>query len=93
MPITVALPGALRPYAGGRAEVALEERCATLRDALTALAARHGGVVDRVLDERGEIRRHVNVFVDGEDVRFAEGLETAVREGSTVTVVPAVSGG
>lgn len=93
MPITIALPGALREYAGGRAEVAVDGGCATVADALRALAARHAGVVDRVMDERGAVRQHVNVFVDGDDIRFADGLRTPVRPGSTLVIVPAVSGG
>ena len=61
-------------------------------DALAALAERHGGVMDRVTDERGA-SPHVNVFVDGENVRFLNGLGTALGEESTIVIVPAVSGG
>lgn len=93
MATTVALPDALRSFAEGRSEVALEERCATVEEALRALAGRHPGVVDRVLDERGRVRPHVNVFVDGENIRFLDGLGTAVGPGSTLVIVPAVSGG
>jgi molybdopterin synthase sulfur carrier subunit len=93
MGITIALPGALQPYAGGSAEVTLADRCRTVADALAALAARHGGVIDRVTDERGELRPHVNVFVDGENVRFLDGLGTELGEASTIVIVPAVSGG
>ena len=50
-------------------------------------------LMDRVTDERGELRPHVNVFVDGENVRFLDGLGTALGEGSTIVIVPAVSGG
>ncbi len=93
MGITVALPGALQPYAGGSAEVALAGGCRTVADALAALAGLHGGVVDRVTDERGALRPHVNLFVDGENVRFLDGLATRLGEGSTIVIVPAVSGG
>lgn len=93
MAITIALPSALQPYAGGSLEVRLEDRCRTVGDALGALAGRHGGVMDRVMDERGQIRQHVNVFVDGDDIRFLDGLRTAVGEASTIVIVPAVSGG
>jgi len=92
MEITIALPSALQPYAAGTSEVTLESR-GTVGDALGALAGRYPGVVDRVVDESGAVRRHVNVFVDGEDIRFLEGLATAVREGSTIVIFPAVSGG
>jgi molybdopterin converting factor small subunit len=92
--ITVDVPGALQAYARGRT-VVLDggPSCATVRDALLALGERCPGVVDRVLDERGELRPHVNVFVDGENVRFLDGLGTALGEGSTIVIVPAVSGG
>jgi molybdopterin converting factor small subunit len=93
MEITFALPGALQPFAGGAPEVTLDAGGATVADALAALAGRHGGVVDRVLTERGEVRQHVNVFVDGDNIRFLAGLETPVARGSTITIVPAVSGG
>jgi len=93
MPITVELPSALRPYAGGSPEVTLQDRVATVRDALDVLAGRHAGVVDRVMDERGAVRQHVNVFVDGENIRFLDGLGTGVGESSTIVIVPAVSGG
>jgi sulfur-carrier protein len=93
MAITIALPSALQPYAGGSLEVMLDGRCGTVGDALGALAGRHGGVVDRVIDERGELRKHVNVFVDGDNVRWLDGLKTAVEEDSTIVIVPAVSGG
>ncbi|HET7231272.1 MAG TPA: ubiquitin-like small modifier protein 1 [Longimicrobium sp.] len=93
MAITIALPGALRPYAGGSLEVMVDERCDTVEDVLGALAVHHAGVVDRVVDETGELRRHVNVFVDGDNVRWLEGLQTAVEADSTIVIVPAVSGG
>jgi MoaD family protein len=93
MAITFALPSALLRFAGGRSQVALDARCRTVGDALQALAETHGGVVDRVLDEQGEVRRHVNVFVDGENVRFLGGLQTPVEESSTIVIFPAVSGG
>jgi sulfur-carrier protein len=93
MSITVELPSALLPYAGGSAEVLLDAPCRDVRFALRTLADRHPGVVDRVLDERGDVRQHVNVFLDGESIRFLDGLETAVSDGSTIVIVPAVSGG
>ncbi|HEU0016347.1 MAG TPA: ubiquitin-like small modifier protein 1 [Longimicrobium sp.] len=93
MPVTIALPSALQPYAGGRAEVRIDAHGGTVRDVLGALADRHGGVVDRVMDETGRVRQHVNVFVDGDNIRFLDGLGTPVGEGSTIVIVPAVSGG
>jgi len=91
--VTFALPGALQPFAGGRAEVSCRAPHGTVHHALAALAALHPGVVERVLDERSAQRRHVNLFVDGENTRFLHGLDSAVAEGATITIVPAVSGG
>lgn len=93
MPITVALPGALQPYAEGSPEVRLDAGCTNVGEVLCALAGRYAGVVDRVMDEQGRVRQHVNVFVDGDNIRFLDGLRTPVEAGSTVTIVPAVSGG
>ncbi|HEX6747838.1 MAG TPA: ubiquitin-like small modifier protein 1 [Longimicrobium sp.] len=93
MAITIALPSALQAFAGGSLEVTLEDRCETVGDALDALAGRYAGVVDRVMNERGELRQHVNVFVDGDNIRFLDGLRTPVEPRSTIVIVPAVSGG
>ena len=93
MGITIELPDVLLPYSGGAPEVTLEERSRTVGDALSALAARHAGIVDRVMNERGEVREHVNIFVDGDNIRFLDGLGTALEEGSTLTILAAVSGG
>lgn len=91
--VTVELPSVLQQYAGGRALVPLDTRCTTAREALAALARRHPGVVDRVLDERGEVRQHVNIFIDERNIRFESGLDTPVGDGSTLYILAAVSGG
>ena len=91
--ITFELPRALRPHASGSTEVVVEQECATVRDALAALAAQWPGVTERVLDERGQIRPHVNIFVESESVRFLDGLDTPIAERDTITILPAVSGG
>jgi molybdopterin converting factor small subunit len=91
--ITIELPRALQPYAQGSGAVVLDDACATVGDALAALAAQWPGVLDRVLDERGELRPHVNVFVGDESVRFLGGLAAPLAARSTITIVPAVSGG
>lgn len=93
MPITFVLPGPLRPYADGRAELAFDLSSCTVEEALAALAERHPALVDRILTERGELRRHVNVFVGEEDIRYAGGLLAPVPDGATIAIVPAVSGG
>jgi sulfur-carrier protein len=89
--VTVRLPSQLRGLAGGAGEVSVE--AATVREALAALAAAYPGVGPRVLDDDGGLRRFVNVFVADEDVRFLDGLDTALAAGQTVSLVPAVAGG
>ena len=65
----------------------------TLADLLDALAAEHPMLARRIRDETGQVRRFVNVYVDGDDVRFEGGLETKVRDGAEVQVLPSVAGG
>jgi molybdopterin converting factor small subunit len=95
--VTVLLPGQLREDAGGLGEVRLDEGAldggTTLSDVLDALGQRLPLVERRVRDERGALRRHVNAFVDGEDVRWCGGVHAPVRPGSVVQLLPAVSGG
>jgi molybdopterin synthase sulfur carrier subunit len=93
MAISVVLPQALTPYSRGAGTLTVEQPCATVADALKAVAVRWPAVTDRVLTEQGELRRHVNVFVGPESVRFLEGLDTTLPDGAVVTIVPAVSGG
>jgi len=88
---TIRIPTPLRTATGGAATVDVEG--ATVGEALAALEEAHPGVAERLLDEQGRLRRFVNVFVDDEDVRFAQGLETPVAAGSTVSIIPAVAGG
>jgi sulfur-carrier protein len=91
--VTVLLPGPLREDAGGRGEVDVSLDGGTLGDVLDQLASALPLVERRVRDESGALRRHVNAFVDGEDIRWSGGLATAVRDGSVVHLLPAVSGG
>ena len=93
MAISVVLPHALTPYSRGSGTLVLDARCATVADALAAVAERWPAVADRVLTEQGELRRHVNVFVGEESIRFLDGLATTVADGATIMIVPAVSGG
>ena len=93
--VAVRIPTALRPFSDGsaRVTVATDEAGCTLADLLDRLARTCPGVVDRVVDEQGKLRRHVNVFVGVEDVRDLGGLDAPVAAGSEVSIVPAVSGG
>lgn len=93
MPIVFVIPGPLRELAGDRDEVRVEGSAASLSDALALLWRECPAIRDRVLTELGEVRPHVNIFVDGASVRDARGLGTAVRDGCEVVILPAVSGG
>jgi molybdopterin synthase sulfur carrier subunit len=91
MAVTVRIPTTLRPLSGGASTVEVES--GALRDVITALDAAHPGFADRLLDEDGSLRRFVNVFVDDDDVRYLDGLDTKVPDGQTVSIIPAVAGG
>jgi sulfur-carrier protein len=94
MTAKVVLPGLLRDLAAGAAELPVElDEAAPLCDVLDRAFEPWPILASRVRDERGEIRRHVNVFVDGEDAKRAEGVRTPVTPTSTVHVINAVSGG
>jgi len=93
MAISIVLPRALHQYARGSNVVSVAEPCHTVADALASLAAQLPAVTDRVLTEQGELRPHGSVFVGTESVRFLDGLATELPDGSTLTIVPAVSGG
>lgn len=90
MPITVKVPAQLRASTGGSSEV--EVTGSTVGEALEAVFARHAELRSRITDD-GELRRFVNVYVGGEDIRYQDGLETTVSEGSEITILPAVAGG
>ncbi len=91
MSVTVRLPSQLRTLVGGAGEVPVD--AATVREAIAAVDAAYPGIALRVLDDRGALRRFVNVFVADEDVRFLQGLDTVLEAGQTVSLVPAVAGG
>ena len=91
MAVTVKLPTQLRASAGGAATIPVEGD--TVGAVLDALYGLHPELRDRLCDDGGTLRRFVNVYVDGEDVRFGEGLETAVGDGAEVQILPAVAGG
>ena len=93
MTVQVLLPGALAGLAGGIRHLDVEPAGATLADVLDALAAEHPLLARRIRDETGQVRRFVNVYVDGDDVRFEGGLGAAVRDGAEVHVLPSVAGG
>ncbi|MBA3653364.1 MAG: MoaD/ThiS family protein [Actinobacteria bacterium] len=94
MPVTVTLASALAKYSGGQRHVTIEvDGDVTLAGVIDAIGARYPGVKDRTVDDQGAIRRHVNVFVGQENVRFTGGLDTPIPVGAEVAILPAVSGG
>jgi sulfur-carrier protein len=93
MAVTVRIPTILRTYTAGAAEVGVEPTESTLTAVITALEGAAPGISARVLDDSGALRRFVNVYVGDEDVRFADGLDTAVPDGGQVSIIPAVAGG
>ena len=90
MAIEVRIPTILRTYTDGAKQV--EGTGSTLAELLTDLESRYGGLRERLVDDGG-LRRFVNVYLNDEDVRFLSGLDTPVKDGDTVTVLPAVAGG
>ncbi len=91
MAVTVRIPTTLRVLTSGASEVSVDG--ATLAEVFESLESHHPGFAERILDEAGELRRFVNVFIDDEDVRFIDGTNTAVAQGAIVSIVPAVAGG
>ena len=91
MTVTVKLPTQLRAAAGGAAEASADGT--TVGEVLEALYRRHGELRDRISGEDGDLRRFVNVYLKGEDIRFLDGLATPVSDGDEVTILPAVAGG
>ncbi len=91
MSISFRMPPILRPQVGGARQV--EATGATLGEALDDLFSQFPGVKEQIVDGEGQINRFVNVYVQNEDVRLGQGLETPVPDGSTVIVLPAMAGG
>jgi len=91
MSATVRIPTILRNYTAGAGEVSADG--GTLAELLESLESNHSGIRSRILDDAGQLRRFVNVYVGDEDVRFAGGLDAPVPDGAKVSIIPAVAGG
>lgn len=91
MSVTVRVPTTLRTLTAGAAEIQVEGT--TVADVLSALDDAHPGFKDKLLDDQGNLRRFVNVFLADDDVRFMDGLDTDVPDGETLSIIPAVAGG
>jgi molybdopterin synthase sulfur carrier subunit len=91
MPIQVRIPTPLRKLTGGAESVAASGT--TIAAIVQDLESRHPGLKERICDDNGKVRRFVNVYVNGDDIRFLDNLETPVKEGDEISIVPAIAGG
>ncbi|MFN7954656.1 MAG: ubiquitin-like small modifier protein 1 [bacterium] len=91
MGVTVRIPTPLRKYTGGQEQVDIEAQ--NIRSLIDVLEAAHPGIRERLCDADGKVRRFVNIFVNGEDIRFQSSLDTALKSGDDVSIVPAIAGG
>ena len=91
MPVTVRIPAPLRKVTNDKDRVEVDAE--NLADMVQAMEEQYPGIKERLLDEAGELRHFVNIYVNGEDVQFLDGLETAISDSDEVSIVPAVAGG
>ena len=91
--ITINVTGFLTDFTGGSRELKIESAPATVREALEQLWELHVGLRDRVINERGELRPHVNIFLDNENIRRRQMLDTELSNSSEITILPSVTGG
>ena len=89
--VQVRIPTPLRKHTGGAEAVDAEG--GTITALIADLDRRYPGIKDRICDESGQVRRFVNIFVNGEDIRFLKHLETTLKQGDEVSIVPAIAGG
>jgi molybdopterin synthase sulfur carrier subunit len=93
MSLVFVIPGPLRDLAGNRGQIRVKGRADSVSAALSLLWEQCPGLRDRVVTEVGEVRPHVNIFVDGESIRYSGGLASPVRDGAEIVILPALSGG
>ena len=91
MSVTVRIPGPLRRVTNGESQVAVE--ASNVGESIDSLDAKHPGIKERICDEAGDLRYFVNVYLNGEDIRFLDGLNTEMNSGDELSIVPAVAGG
>ena len=91
MPISVRIPTPLRKFTGGAESVTASG--ATVAAVVEDVEGRHPGLKERICDDAGKVRRFVNVYVNGEDIRFLSSLDTPVKDGDEISIVPAIAGG
>ena len=91
MPVSVHIPTPLRKLTGSQAEVQID--AVSVGELVENLEIAHAGIKEKLVDDSGEIRRYVNIYVNDEDIRFLDGKETELKEGDSVSIVPAIAGG
>jgi sulfur-carrier protein len=91
MPIKVRVPTPLRRFTGGTDEVTAEGD--SIQTVIEDLERRHPGMRERLLDEKGDLRRFVNIYLNGDDIRFLNQLNSKVKDGDDISIVPAIAGG
>ncbi len=91
MSVLVRIPTPLRPLANGQNEVQLAG--GNVREILENLVSSYPGIRERLMDEKGEVRRFINIYVNEEDIRFLDGTQTRIKDGDELSIIPAIAGG
>lgn len=91
MPIPIRVPTPLRKLTGNQAEVQIDGD--TIASILTNLETAYPGMKERLCDEAGQVRRFINIYVNEEDIRFLQGVETSLKQGDKIAIIPAIAGG
>ncbi len=91
MAIKINVPTPMRQHTGGKSQV--EATGATVQAALDALGRQFPGIADRLFEKPGQLRRFVNIYLNDEDIRYLDSLNTAVKDGDELAIIPAVAGG
>lgn len=92
MPVKVLIPTPLRKLTGGAGSVDIE-KVGTVREMIEALEGKHAGMRERLCNESGDVRRFINIFVNDEDIRYLSNIDTSLKDGDQVSIVPAIAGG
>jgi len=91
MPVQVRIPTPLRKFTGNSEEVSADG--ATVGNVVEDLERQYSGIKERLCDDEGKVRRFVNIYVNGDDIRFLSNLDTALKDGDEISIVPAIAGG
>ncbi|GBD03776.1 Sulfur carrier protein CysO [bacterium HR19] len=89
--VKVKIPGPLRKLVDGKDEIHLEAK--TLKELIEKLAEINPEIKSRILDENGEVRRFINIYINNEDIRFLKGINSELKDGDEISIIPAIAGG